>query len=275
MRSSVTRLLLTALSVFRRVAVAGAVVVLVLVSAYSRASARVSAPSPVRSPRAVDHVGASREVTARGANHASPTTLTTEGETLMAYPPASPQRSLAVVYLHGAHGRADRGCPWIRSGAAELGWLVCPEGVESEPNGVASWGADVFAQRAVLERALRAASRAGASPEPGVAVGFSQGSYVAVDLIKSRLARFRGLVLLAAPMHPDASLLAAAGVRRVAYGAGKQDGAYAALASETARLASEGIETRFFDLGNVGHTYAAEDTASLHEAIAWAGGLRP
>jgi len=34
------------------------------------------------------------------------------------------------------------------------------------------------------------------------------------------------------------------------------------------------MEVRFYDLGRVGHTYAAEDTATLREAIAWASGNR-
>ena len=109
--------------------------------------------------------------------------------------------------------------------------------------------------------------------EPGVAVGFSQGSYVAVDLVKARLARFRGLVLLGAEMHPNAQTLKDAGVKRVALGAGSLDGAHDSLVIEARRLDGEGLETRFFELGHVGHTYAVEETTILRDAIAWAGGL--
>jgi predicted esterase len=150
---------------------------------------------------------------------------------------------------------------------------VCPEAIEAQPDGSWSWGADVLAQGPVVARALKAAEAKGASTEPGVAVGFSQGSYVALDLVKARLAKFRGLVLLGAEMHPNAKTLRERGVERVALGAGSLDGAHASLVEEAERLASEGLETRFFELGAIGHSYAVENTTVLRDAIAWAGGI--
>ena len=213
---------------------------------------------------------------ARGLYASSPTVLRTRGgKELLAFPPSrvAGARPLSVIYLHGARGRAANGCPWFRSGSSELGWLVCPEAIEKQPDGSWSWGADVFQQGPVVAEALRAAQAEGASAEPGVAVGFSQGSYVALDLVKARLARFRGLVLLGAEMHPTTKTLIDAGVKRVALGAGRLDAPHASLAEEAARLEREGLEARFFDLGGVGHTYAVEDTAVLRDAIAWAGGI--
>lgn len=211
----------------------------------------------------------------RGMYGSKPLALRTEGEPLMAFPPAksAARRPMTVVYLHGRHARVANGCPWFRSGASELGWLVCPEGAEAQPDGSWSWGADVFAQGAIVSRALRTAVANGATTEPGVAVGFSQGSYVAVDLVKARLARFRGLVLLGAEMHPNAQTLREAGVKRIALGAGALDATHDSLVDEARRLDGEGIETRFFELGRIGHTYATENTAVLRDAIAWAGGL--
>ena len=126
-----------------------------------------------------------------------------------------------------------------------------------------------------MSRALRTAEAHGASSEPGVAVGFSQGGYVALDLVKTGLGKFRGLVLLAAPeAHPSAQKLHDAGIRRVVLGAGSQDVAYAPLVQDVKRLQNEGMDARFVDLGAVGHTYAAENTDALREAITWAGGIR-
>ena len=106
-------------------------------------------------------------------------------------------------------------------------------------------------------------------------MGFSQGGYVALDLVKTRQARFRGLVLIAAPeAHPSAQRLRESGVVRVALAAGAEDAAYAPLVEDAKRLQREGMEARFYDLGRVGHTYAADDTTTLREAIAWAGGIR-
>ncbi len=226
------------------------------------------------------HVPASHVTTlgateARGLYASTPTSLHAEGSNVMAFPPAksAARAPMTVVYLHGRHARVANGCPWFRSGASELGWLVCPEGPEEQPDGSWSWGADVFAQGVIVNRTLRAAVANGATKEPGVAVGFSQGSYVAVDLVKARLAQFRGLVLLGAEMHPNAKTLRDAGVKRVALGAGRLDGSHDSLVEEARRLDGEGLETRFFELGHVGHTYAVEDTTVLRDAIAWAGGL--
>lgn len=250
--------------------------VLLATSLASRAAA--SSDQPVSHARGARTV-ASINVTlsggeTRGVYRSTPVTLSAEGTSLMAFPPskAASRAPMTVVYLHGRHARVANGCPWFRSGASELGWLVCPEGVEAEANGSWSWGGDVFAQGAIVNRTLRAAVANGATKEPGVAVGFSQGSYVAVDLVKARLARFRGLVLLGAEMHPDARTLREAGVKRVALGAGSLDGAHDSLVEEARRLDGEGLETRFFELGPIGHAYTTEDTAVLRDAIAWAGG---
>ena len=242
----------------------------------SHAAAGTSPAAPERAERAHAYRGESVtiDVATRGRHVSTPLDLGVEGRTVRAFAPISSDREpLTVVYLHGVHGRPENGCPWLRSGASEVGWLVCPEGAVHETTGTASWGGDVLEQAAVVARARRAAERRGASSEPGVAVGFSQGGYVALDLVKTRLGRFRGLVLIAAPeAHPSAQRLKDAGVARVALAAGSLDAAYAPLVADTARLASEGIEARFFDLGRVGHTYAAEDPDVLREAITWAAG---
>jgi predicted esterase len=193
---------------------------------------------------------------------------------VFALPPArAADHPLSIVYLHGIFGRPEHGCPWFHPGARQLGWLVCPEGAVHHSNGTASWGADVGAQSDVVARALHMAEDAGALPDPGIAIGFSQGGYVAVNLLRAHRARFRGLVLIAAPeQHPTARMLREAGVERVALAAGAFDMAHAPLVADAKRLQAEGMPTRFFDLGRVGHTYAAEEAHVLDEAIAWAAG---
>lgn len=257
-----------------RVATRAVVVCLVVVGLLATALSPVSASAStkVRSTVVITKVGRSTE--RRDVDRVVATKLRTEEGALLAYAPSksAPLAPSTVVYLHGVHGLAERGCPHMRNGASAVGWLVCPEAIEKDEAGMYSWGADVFEQSAVVASALKAARAQGASAKPGVAVGFSQGGFVAIDLVNARLAKFRGLVILGADVHPSPKALKAAGVARIALGAGKTDATYASLQEETSRLASEGIDARFFDLGDVGHTYAAENTDALRTAIAWAGG---
>jgi predicted esterase len=117
---------------------------------------------------------------------------------------------------------------------------------------------------------VRAALDATRSNAPRVAVGFSQGAYLALDLVKARREAFRAMVLLGANVNPDAKLLAAAGVTRVVLAASKDEPWHASLEKNAARLAREGVAARFVNLGHVGHMYIADDPAVLREAIAWA-----
>lgn len=241
-----------------------------------RAAGQEDAAHAARTTRTPDVLTARREGEGETRDRDHAQALHLGEDEVLAYAPPGARRAErpVVVYLHGRHGRAENGCPWMRAGAASSGsWLVCPRGGETDAVGASSWGGDVFAQGTVVERATRAAETRGASSAPGVAVGFSQGAYVALDLVKTGRGRFRGLVLLAAPeAHPSAAKLRAAGVERVVLGAGSLDAAYAPLRADADRLASEGMPTRFLDLGAVGHTYAAEDPSVLADAIAWAAG---
>ncbi len=267
---------------FARIVARGALVCLVAASSLivvTRAAAGTAAEATIStepSARTMERFVTKLDGDTRGYYASTPMKLRFEGKDLLAYPPSTSASAhpLTVVYLHGVHGRAENGCPWFRGGASELGWLVCPEGAVRDANGTASWGGNVVEQSAVVSRALRAAQEHGASAEPGVAVGFSQGGYVTLDLVKTGQGRFRGLVLIAAPdAHPSAQKLRAAGVVRVALAAGSADAAHAPLVEDTKRLQHEGMDARFYDLGHVGHTYAADDTSTLRDAIAWAGGI--
>ncbi|MBX3231920.1 MAG: hypothetical protein KIT84_12140 [Labilithrix sp.] len=226
------------------------------------------------------HVVATQKTTlggeTRGFHSSAPKTI---GGDVLAFAPApststsTSDKPLTVVYLHGIHGKAANGCPHIKNGASDVGWLVCPKADNAEANGTATWSIDPTKPAAVVTHALEAAEAEGASAEPGVAVGFSQGGYVTLDLVKSGKVKFRGLVLIAAPeAHPSAEKLHAAGVRRVVLAAGYRDAAYAPLKEDAKRLEREGMEVRFVSLGDVGHTYAAEDPTALHDAIVWAAG---
>ena len=211
-----------------------------------------------------------------------PLALRADGDTILAFPPAaaSPSasatsrgtRSLTVVYLHGIHGLPQNGCPWLRSGASELGWLVCPAANTQLSNGTFSWGGTVAAQREVVARAERAAQESGADPDAAnVLVGFSQGAYVALDLVHAHLGRVRGLVLIGADVAPSRAMLEAAGVSRIVLAAGDLDGASAPMKRAAARLVREGMDARFVSLGPIGHSYETTEKEALRDAIVWSG----
>jgi hypothetical protein len=240
----------------------------VLISLF--ASRETRAMASVATPRPLVSIGATSDARVREKEMTSPTTI---GEGVLAYPPRAGVTGVTtpetVVYLHGIHGRAENGCPYFRDGARALGWLVCPEANAVEAPGF-TWAGSPRDVRAIVARAEQATGAADASP--GVLVGFSQGAYVALDLVHVRLGSYRGLVLLGAAVAPSAADLRAAGVTRVVLGAGTRDGSYAPLLATAARLRREGVDVRFVSLGAVGHTYAAEDPATLTRAILFAGG---
>ncbi len=203
-----------------------------------------------------------------------PVVASANGDTMLAFPPAPRAAAQATfVYLHGIHGRADKGCPTFRSGASELGWLVCPEALVEGPTGFYSWGGDSTAHARVLESSVALARANGASKEMPVVIGFSQGSFVIVDLLETSRARARAVVLLGADVHPSVARLRDAGVERVVLGSGAKDAPYRKLRAEVARLEAEGMPARFVDLGRVGHTYATEQPEELRAALLWAGGV--
>lgn len=258
-------------------ALALAVVAAVVITAFTVRAAASSGRA--RSPAVAGTERTLSGDVVRGKVRSAPLVIDAEGRSLLAFPPLPSARRAgaaplaAVVYLHGVHGRAENGCPWLRDGASEIGWLVCPEANTRLPNDTFSWGGSLHEQRAVVARAERAAHARGAdAASASVLVGFSQGSYVAVDLVNAGLGRYRGLVLVAAEVEPNAAKLRAAGVARVALAAGELDASFAPLRRTAERLRREGVDARFVDLGAIGHTYQTPEREAFAEAIAWAGG---
>lgn len=247
----------------------------VLASVHAVSAPRAAAGTEASAPRSPRKVEAARtlRVEHRLARGEAPTTLASARGDLLAFPPAgdAPAAPLAIVYLHGRDGLASRGCPVMKEGAAHLGWLVCPTGLLTDARGLSSWGDDLRAQEGAVEAAARAAAESGANGDR-VIVGFSQGAYVAQDLLKTGRLRARALVLLGADVRLDPARLRDAGVARVAIGAGQRDPVFTQAQGEVTRLTSLGVDARFVDLGRVGHSYRGESPAALTDAIAWAGG---
>lgn len=227
---------------------------------------------PERAHGTYADTGTTRNETLRTKYPTRPISLREDDATILAFPPGAGSRRLTVVYLHGIHGLPANGCPWLRSGASELGWLVCPEANQQLANGTFSWGGTVASQHAVVARAERAAQANGADPgAANVLVGFSQGAYVALDLVHARLGRYRGLVLIGADVTPSRAMLEASGVSRIVLAAGDLDGASAPMRRAAEQLRRHGMEARFVSLGRIGHSYETTEKEALREAIVWSG----
>jgi predicted esterase len=248
----------------------------VVLALTARAAARVM---PVRMHVTDPRAHATKDDTVRAKYPTTPLALHQDGRTILAFPPraSTPTTSsslpLTVVYLHGIHGRAENGCPWLREGASELGWLVCPDANEHLANDTFSWAGSVADQHAIVARAERAAQAQGAdATSAGVLVGFSQGAYVALDLVRAQLGRYRGVVLIGADVTPSRAVLAAAGVERIVLAAGDLDGASGPMKRAAEHLGHDGMEVRFVSLGRIGHSYQTTEKEALRDAIVWAGG---
>ncbi len=189
----------------------------------------------------------------------------------------APGRRPVALYLHGLCGDPGNGCGYFRAGVIERAWLVCPSAPVACPGHGATWATSGGSQRATLTRALADLARREPSGvdlgAPGVLIGFSQGAYVARDLLRAWRGRFTGVAFIGAYVAPTRAELEAAGVRRVVLAAGRRDGTHAALVTAAQRLEREGFPVRFLDLGPVGHTYApAPGTPGWRDALAWLGG---
>ena len=197
------------------------------------------------------------------------------GTRAVAYPAQSSAVGRApIVYLHGICGGPDRGCDAFALEATRFGPFVCPQANVSCESG-ASWGGAAFQKLDAIDRGMQlVAERTEGALDvgrPGILIGFSQGGYAAVELVKARPGRFRGLFLVGASVRLDPKQMRSVGVTRVVLAAGRYDGTYAKLSALHHELAGSAIESRFVDLGPVGHTYvpSAEHESAVHEAWSW------
>ncbi len=187
-------------------------------------------------------------------------------------PPADCANARATfVYLHGVCGLTQNGCGHFEGAP---GWLVCPQANVACGNGGSAWGGSIDDKIAVVDAALEA-SRA-QWPEsrhaPVVLIGFSQGSYVAMDIARAQPGRFAGMLLLGADTRA-VDRLRAARVPRVAFVCGAYDMMFPIMSATPRALAQpeSGIAARFGSLGRVGHTYVAEDGTDdvLDQMLSW------
>jgi predicted esterase len=191
---------------------------------------------------------------------------------VLAFPPENRGGKQPVfIYLHGIAGGPERGCAELAHAVPTYGWLVCPHANVRDGQKY-SWGGSLAEQWAVVTQAVReVASEPEVDPSaPVVLLGFSQGAYVAADLVTAYPNKVRAALFVGANVRPQKDALVRSGVKKVAFTAGLYDGTHGYLAESARLLAAAGYPAQFRSLGKVGHTYVGDPEArALDSLISW------
>jgi predicted esterase len=212
------------------------------------------------------------------ARPVEPFTISDEqGRPIEVYPPlGTASREPLVVMLHATCMQPAAVCNWFGEAGRDTGWLVCPSG-NGTCGGEPDWEGSGRTKGAFLERAIaRVEEQVGpfGDEQPGVLIGWSRGAFAARDILVARrdlvARRFRGLVLIAAQVAPDAATLRAAGIHRVVMAAGDYDMSRPMMMGAIDALRRAKMEARFVSLGKIGHVWPTNFETTMREPIAWA-----
>jgi predicted esterase len=208
----------------------------------------------------------------------APRWMPVDGHPVLVYSPESasvvPQARRVIVMLHGMCDTPENECS--RFHAASSGFLVCPRANGECGNGGAIWRGPFASKQALVAGSLQALKSelgdAIDTEHEATLIGFSQGAYLALNLVTDDANPFSKLILIGASVEPDVRVLKRAGVRRVLLAAGDYDGAKTNMQRAAARLASEGFDARYMSLGLVGHQFAVDMDGWMRRALSWVDG---
>ena len=196
----------------------------------------------------------------------------TTRRTVLAFAPENRGGKQPVfVYLHGIVGGPERGCAEFAHSVPTYGWLVCPHANVREGQRY-SWGGSLSEQWAVVQDALAQVSQ---EPEvdpraPVVLLGFSQGAYLAAQLVTAYPNRIRAVLFVGANVRPSKDALGKAGVKKVGFAAGLYDETHSYLNESARQLEQAGYPAQFRSLGKVGHTYVGDAQArAIDSLVSW------
>jgi predicted esterase len=198
------------------------------------------------------------------------------GRSIEVYPPldARPSAPL-VVFLHATCMDPRPVCDLVGRSGREGTFLVCPSGNDT-CFGAPDWHGPAEVKSAFLSRALAGVEQRWGKylAHDDTLVGWSRGAFAARDILYADVARgapsrFTSLVLIAADVSPDPVRLGKAGIRRVLFTAGDQDGARTTMQRAAARLTAAGIPARYISLGPIGHWLPEDFDDRLAPGIAW------
>lgn len=179
----------------------------------------------------------------------------------------------AIVMLHGMCDVAENECPHFAGSATQDRALLCPRANLRCDGGGTIWSGKSELRAKLLDGFLERAARTlpdeiDPQQKPTL-VGFSLGSFVALDVAQRSPGTYKNLILLGAKIEPDAKLLKAAGIESVLLGAGDRDMMHQHMVGVAARLSKQGIRSRFVSMGDVGHWFAPDMNTWLADGLAW------
>jgi predicted esterase len=178
-----------------------------------------------------------------------------------------------IVMLHGMCDTPENECNSFHPAATSEGFLVCPRANGACGNGGAIWRGSPESKRALIDDSLAAlATEFGPSAmvdHDATLVGFSQGAYLAVDMVKRAKGPWSSLILIGASVDIDAKSLRDAGIRRVLFASGDYDGARSAMQKAAADLVRAGFDAKFVSMGPVAHQFAFDMNAWMKDALSW------
>jgi len=188
------------------------------------------------------------------------------------YEPREPAPKPAAIFLHALCGASWHWSLTLEDAISPHAWLISPEANRKCGGGGASWGGGGAAVGALIDNVIeRAKAIDGAGPDdsPRVLMGFSQGAWVALDVVRAQPGRYKGLVLMAMDVKTNARELRTAGIQRIVLACGDRDGASGPMRALTKSLQNEGFPARYVSFGAVGHAIPLDGNAKLRNEIAW------
>lgn len=196
--------------------------------------------------------------------------------TIEVYPPTEAQPSAPlVVFLHATCMDPRPVCDLVGNSGRNGTFLVCPSG-PSTCFGAPDWHGTGEEKSAFLTSGLdKVEQRLGKYvAHDDTLIGWSRGAFAARDILYADVAagaapRFTSLVLIAADVTPDPVKLRKAGIRKVFFTAGDQDGSRGTMKRAADKLNAAGIPARFASLGPIGHWLPDDFDARLAPGIAW------
>jgi predicted esterase len=198
------------------------------------------------------------------------------GRSIEVYPPLDPRPSAPlVVFLHATCMDPRPVCDLLGHAGRAGTFLVCPSGNDT-CFGAPDWHGPAEVKSAFLTHALEKVEQRWGQyvAHDDTLVGWSRGAFAARDILYADVARgaaprFTSLVLIAADVTPDPARLRQAGIRRVLFTAGDQDGARLTMARAAVKLTAAGIPARYTSLGPIGHWLPDDFDQRLAPGIAW------